>query len=120
MTWQGIWKREEKEAKLLMMTFTYCSSCYLRYNSEAYLPLSCQLAAIRQGKDILQAGHPSHLQPKNYILTSSVTFCKILTSTSSIGNMSFSKRLGFFLANPGPFFDKIALLDPRRWGIRKN
>jgi hypothetical protein len=47
-----------------MMTFTYCSSCYLLYDFEIYLPLSCQLAAIRQGKDILQAGHPSHLQPK--------------------------------------------------------
>ncbi len=71
---QDIMKREGKEAKLLMMTFTDSSSCYVLYNSEAYLPVSCQLAAIRQGKDILQAGHPSHLQPKNDILTSSVAF----------------------------------------------
>jgi hypothetical protein len=46
-----------------MMTFTLSSSCYLLYDFEAYLPLSGQLAAIRQGKDILQTAHPSHLQP---------------------------------------------------------
>jgi hypothetical protein len=57
---------------LLTMTFTYSYSCYLLYDFEAYLPLSCQLAAIRQGKDILQACHPSHLQPENVILTSTV------------------------------------------------
>jgi hypothetical protein len=69
---QDIMKREGNEAtKLLMMTFTYSYSCYLLYYFEAYLPLSCQLAAIRQGKDILQAGHPSHFQPENDILTSS-------------------------------------------------
>jgi hypothetical protein len=56
-------KREGNEAKLLTMTFTYSSSCYLLYDFEAYLPLSGQLAAIRQSKDILQAGHPSHFQP---------------------------------------------------------
>ncbi len=70
--WPGrdIWKKEGKKGKVINDDIYL--QLFLLFILWIYLPLSGQLAAIRQGKDILQAGHPSHLQPKNYILTSSV------------------------------------------------